>query len=411
MPFSQNVIDGELDKSWFTTADAFRYIYGSVGSDYLSSSLSWANRNTSTKDAYTDNEVTTNFDTGDRRPNNSNWNAYGSNIQSWGKRANDFNDFYQRVGNKVYNYSHLKHDEGSGEEFGVVGQAFPVLAQMGLKLDQDYNYETSSYMLDNFCSSIKVGKRLYDYDSSNYSYYFLTPNSLGVSYVPLSVFKPAFTSILDATIRLNKLASGSKFNSVKALLDSANGCVSTNVYTTSTSEPHDCKHANYYSEPIHNNGFNTTSSSNLEFIVNDGDIEYDLNSVQCKIDYFLFDAFDSSSESNAEIATKIIGVDTGAKAAQTVMNYNDYLDDKGVNPYKDEMQPEQNNTRIIAKVSARVKLHAPYHSSILQWSCKRLNDEHPGHYSVKLWDTDNDNICVDDDGLWYQSEAYYGNIR
>ena len=420
----------------FNTSVVFNYLYGLVGSSYNSNALGWSNRNITTHTIYggsfptvtgTANSagetIITNQLYGDngnqndsaRKANTGNWNALESytnwvSLSDWARSSNNFDDFYNKVGKYAYSYSYMK--KKNSDEFDVEGKTFPVLVQMGVNLDSEYNSTSSTYMLDNFCSSLKVGKRRYD--DGDYSYYFLTPYSCGTTYVPVSVFKPAFTSVLDATIRLNKLASASSLDNPTDA--DSDGCVGTSVYVnTSASEEHVVNNDD--------NIYNTSSGANSghvdkEFIVNDGNIEYDLNSVECRVDYFVYDAFKSDDKS-ANITTHILGANTGIteKATIELLNSADYLTNSFRDPYYNNMKSVNSgvggisagNSRIVAKVTTKVKVHAPYRSSIIQWACRRSDD--PGHYSVKRWNANDSKLVGDDDGLWYQSEVYYSNMR
>ena len=60
--------------------------------------------------------------------------------------------------------------------------------------------------------------------------------------------------------------------------------------------------------------------------------------------------------------------------------------------------------------SAKIKVHVPYQSAIMQWMCERSGI--PGHYDIKLWGgTDTGRVKLYRDGLWYQYTTYFMKSR
>ena len=449
------------------TSTVFSYLYGGVGSDYNNPNLHWANRNSVTKRVYshddTDTTIPSKIDeynqSDARRVNDSTFNAFDTWIKSsglsttqWAKEANNFKAYFDNAGSKVYSYTYMKKKDG--DNFDIVASpsdtkapsyfiksydtVFPTLVQMGLKLDNNYNMPTSSYMLDNFCSSLKVGKKTLENTTNNIkevrsSYYFLTPYSLGVTYVPMSVFKPVFTSVLDANIRLRKVASGESFDS--SVFEESDGCVRTNVYATDPNVPDEHNYDSVsYTNPATNisnceeTSINTEAKQGKEFIVNDGYIEYDLNSIKCKVDYLTFDIFNDNGtggSKNGYITTALIGTKIGSTDKSgtienaTMQSYNNsYNHNTAVNTYYNVLanagtgKGNVSGQRLVAKVTTKVKIHVPYRSAILQWACKRnIIGGAQNHYGIKLWDAINNNIVTNNDNLWYECEAYYSNVR
>ena len=417
--------------SGFNTAAVFRYLYGSVDSDYANTQFIWANRNTNTKAAYTNtssgNPIHQQLDGNGRRANDASWNAFQANtgaaLSTWALQANNFSGYYEKVGHLAYSFSYLKEKSGP-KTFKVARESdqhftvFPVLAQMGLifntSVEYNYNNLASTYLLDNFCSSLKIGKRKREGGMGDYSYYFLTPYSLGVTYIPMSIYKPVFTSVLDANIRLSKIATGDEVVNVTTLQES-DGCLDTNVYSSASgiADEHQTNDCNYVSSTISNKSQAGTDAYNgKEFIVNDGLVEYDMNSISCKVDYFTFDIY-SDQGRNEVLVANVIGGKTGISEAATVLEYSTYAKNPVYNPYYQVMATcDKGNVagqRIIAKITTKIKVHVPYKSSILQWVCKRSGT--PGHYGVKLWDEFNQKVSYDNDDIWYQCETYYSNVR
>ena len=385
------------------TANVFAWLYGGIENEYNNTSLNWANTNNTRKEEYSeaknDFEIKINTAYRDRNTINSN-----------------FSNFYNNIGKYQKTVGYLKVKNGTGYDLKPV--TYPVLANMGLDFNtpvdsKNFNSLSSTYMHDNFSSSYKIGKTSGD----RYSIYFLTPNSLGVTYIPMEVLKPSFKITLVNMIRLNKLSGGSGDINATDLLKSAEGCIETNVYANS------------------GNNHITHKVKSGEEIYNDGYVEYDLNSVQMKVDYFLVD-FSKDTNAQATILTRLQGCETLAftkgyigntvhhksaeqsqletrkKSLSSYLNRDSALnstDTEYVEQYK-----KVSEKRIVARVSVKLKVHVPYTSPVMQWLCQNFGNvgsSGTGHFSIKQWDVSTSHGNGNSDDLWFTYTTYYMTSR
>jgi hypothetical protein len=199
-------------------------------------------------------------------------------------------------------------------------------------------------------------------------------------------------------------------------LSNATGCISTDIYESGSDVA----------------VTHTTSSKN---IINDGNVEYDLDTLQVKVDYKYVD-FGIDSANNATIISGIFGqvskastenyqgsssVDrllgnsgTAAMRAETLTMFRE--NDTSSNVSDDEFKNQYDKVkygRIVAKVSVKIKVYIPYHSGVLQWFCKNFRSGE-NHYGIKLYnyDTNGGTLTTDDeDGVWYQYTKYFIQSR
>jgi len=392
--------------------DVYRYMFGEIGQGYMEVAdssgssagvMGWANRNRNTMKVLSSAEYAPIF--ADRRDiTNNDFKQYYDNIgysirtkTTVKERVESPHAVYDSDGNYLY------FSPGSYE---VVEKDIPTLAQMGLKFGTDpvtgKNWNTADgstmWTNDNLCMSYHIGKQSTTYLSPNSTYY-LTPFSLGVTYVPVDVLKSTFAATLDTRVKLEKISSANiSGKDFAALVDDAEGCISTNVYTGggATSEEH--------------------TLLGGEHIVNDGNVEYDLSSIQVKVDYFNIDFWNTG---NRNIVTKIEGSVSGYDhVTSSVDNLLAYTvgqvkaTDTGRLYYQGlGLDPDDytNGQRLVARVSCRIKVHIPYHSSIIQWLCYK--DGSTNHYDVKMYNPSTGGLDVTDDGVWYEYTTYYSNTR
>lgn len=377
----------------------FERLYGTAGSDYPDGNLSWANTNNLLKYKYS--SATS------RRPS-----AGG---------VTDFVEYFKNVGRLQRTAGYLKKKFGTDEDasYTLEMMTYPTLANMGFTwmsnyMEKPYTSETSEYTIDNFSSSLKIGK---SYNGLSNTKYFLTPMSLGVTYLPVEVLKPCMAANLDTLVRLNALASGSALSkggvdpNVQSTLDGATECVPTSVY----------KGNGTYQR--HHVGSN-------ESIITDGNIEYDLNSLRVKVDYFFVNFGDGNRSRNEVLVSKLEGclsygelnnypgntVAANSAVSQSslrAVTLQHFLEQdtalKVTDPEFVEAYKEVKDGRIVARVSAKIKIHVPYQSGIMQWMCERSGN--PGHYDIKVWNPSTGRVQNDSDGLWYMYTTYYMQSR
>lgn len=376
---------------------AYEFLYGSAGIDYSSGSLSWANRNESKISQASSLKSTYN---GNRNP------------------TSNFKAFYDGIGSKVESVGYIK--QKNGDSFKTIEYKYPTLAAMGLKLGS-LNSVDSQYTADSFTSSAHIGK---GYQGVRDSIYYLTPASLGVTYVPTEVFKPVFVANLDTMIRLQKASgggvSGSRVKNVTDTMISATGCVDTDVYVYGEDSSGEIKYGilntvngatshNNHSRESGDNKHIAHKNISSENIINDGTTEYDLSSVKVKVDYLLVDF---NNTSTARLVSRLNGLLT-APTGEGISNEeytrraflsNDTGEFAGLSGYE-----SVRTKRLVARVSVKMKVHVLYQSSLLQWMCYRTNTS--PHMDVKLYNPVSGGVNRDSNGVWYQYTTYYCQSR
>lgn len=377
----------------------FEWLYGKAGSEYNAAGLSYANRNSSRQIDYL------------------------TEATNRGQTNTDFVNFYNGVGKEQKTSGYLKTKYGTNS-YKLELKTYPVLANMGLSWMDSLNSASSDTTADNLCSSLHIGKsRL----SSLSTYYFLTPASLGVTYIPVEVLKPVLMANMDTIVRLNLLgASNDKANSADATatLKRASECIQTSVYDYNMAR--DAYENTGASALIDGEGHAVHRSSGAgEKIVTDGLVEYDLSTIQVKVDYFYHD-FSDGSESSAKLISKLNGTltpdgaggATGESALReaTLQAFLDQDSSKFVSSFGGATYYNEygdySKGRIIARVSAKVKVHVPYQSSLLQWASYMFTGTK--HFDIKRFNpaTGKAFETVDSsDGLWYQYTTYFCTSR
>lgn len=414
------------------TAHIFNWLYGEatpdgnevkLESDYNNVALNWADTNQSVSEDY---------------------NSSGINNRNTDTSRSMFKDYYENVGKYQKTTGYLKRHEDDTYELEMCNYA--TLLNMGFKWMEDDGATgsdsgnitvsadvNSDFTADNLVSTVKVGKRE---GSAKRSFYFLTPASLGVTYVPVEVLKPVMMANLDTLVRLNKLSSGAGVDSEHSLADTLNDadkCIETSVFDDGV---HNTDHV-----------LGTNADGSPEKIVQDGNVEYDLNSLKVKVDYFYVD-FGETTDSTKTLISKLNGCISYAEAhdypGNTVYYPNELAAGIDNSEYKlkgltlqrfqeadssalattgdnySGMYNQVRNGRIIARVSAKIKVHIPYQSSVMQWVCQKIYNKYPdlvpaSHYDVKLFDPDakggQGGIYDNSNGVWYQYTTYYMQTR
>lgn len=411
---------GNAQYSKFLTRSIYTWLFGECGQNY--NRYDWCNTSTDVMDAMEEAAVAF----VDRQPND------------------DFKAFYDNIGKSIVVDGVVKIKDASGESFTTGYRMYPVLDNMGLDFDDDFTGDSEHndavgdtgveaiYMTDNFCMSEHVGKIV----RGHYSTYYLTPFSLGVTYVPIKVLKPVFIGNLDTMVRLQRVASGKIEGNASTDFAAASECNDPSVYSgTSFTQQH------HYTD-IHNyqgmGAITQMPDDGQVHIVTDGNIEYVLDTVQFRVDYFTADFYNTNYKN---IAARIEGSVTGT----SFPNQSDALNAtvnrlSGTDTYgrasNSHAQNNKKGNRIVAKVTVRMKVHILYQSSILQWlsykdwkangaqgewhgSIKEIN---PSTGQIKGRDTNlssylfgrfdaGDRRLLSSDGTWFQTSTYFAVTR
>lgn len=360
------------------SVEIYEWLFGDAGSDYYDSSLTWANTSSSAIRVTSSRTV---------RP--------------------QFLEFYNEIGNQLAVSYMIKERNDAIDSFVIdYDYVVPKLTLMGLQLNQ-YNEVTSPITADNFTSSVHTGK-----DNSNY---FLTPYSLGVTYIPVEVLKPTILSHLEQMIRYSKCRitpeDGGSVNAMQLAYASADGCTAEYYKYNAGYQGFD-----YYADESGNVGnipvqHNTTGTPTYiegeTNILNDGLVEYDMSSLQVKVDYFVLDFYDNAN-------WKIVNAIEGATPyrADLLQTLPERLEatNTGVSD-RNGVTVAIDGNRIVARVTVRLKIHIPYESAILQWFSQHTSNDSNEHLDIKLWDDQLGNFISDYDGLWYQYTTYTAITR
>lgn len=370
------------------TEDIYEFLFGKAGTSYEDSELAWANK---------------------RQDLSSIATRYGTNREA--KTTNPvyhyyFKDFYNNIG-KYIQSNYMVKEESNGSYVVNMNRTIPTLALMGLELDS-CNDVSSSFTADNLTSSVHRGK--------NNSEYFLTPYSLGVTYVPIEVFKPTLLSHLEQMIRFSKCkvspkTSGETMSDVLHAYESADGCIPEFSQKMNSLGEATEDSAGWYADDSGNVGTNELQHLNpsntktyikgVTDILNDGQIEYDMESLQVKVDYFLVDFYNNAN-------WKIVNYIEGSTPYSTNAMLHNLPTRLGAT---DTSENGASRYRIVAKVTAKIKIHIPYESGILTWFVQKTSTKANEHYDVKLWNPDTDSIVQSHDGLWYQYSTFVAITR
>lgn len=365
--------------SGLTVQDIYTYLFGNsgnifgsdgLGSEYNSSSLSWANQT-------------------------SGYVVTSSNLR---KPSSEFKSFYDSVGKLVERRTAVKVKDGSS--YKVEYEYIPVLTNMGLQLN-DFNKVTSIKTSDNFTSLVHKGyvsNRVGE--EGKETNYMLTPYSLGVTYVPASTFKATLLSNLENFTRFNKCKTNST-GAVSVAYDSADGCMTTEVYDGGVDAT-----GRHVGSPVSQNHISGGSH-----IVNDGNVEYDLDSLQTKIEYFDVNFYDDANwrivnyiegstpgEDPRTLPSRLAAKDTNLMSLPSQGIY------EGTSEYSEAKVKA--GTRIVAKVTTKVRVHIPYKSAFLQWAAHLGYTAGEEHYDIPLWNVNTDSIVEDSNGVWYVYTTY-----
>ena len=343
-----------------------------------------------------------NKDGSDMNNNALNWafNSSGSYVASTSLRtpSADFKAFYDAAGKQITTTGFVKEKVSDGEggfTYSIKNDVeYPVLAKMGLKLDS-LNEVTSTETDESFVSLLKDGHFIEG--TNKPTKYYLTPYSLGVTYVPVNVYKATFMTNLENYARFNKCKEDTSGDSIKEAYAKADGCISTEVYDGGTDAMG--RHVGGSTSQNHKEGGRSKDAyiNNTYGIINDGNVEYDMTSIQTRVDYFVVDFYD---DKNWKIVNEIMGSTPGEdpKTLPSRLKATDTAQGSaGSNP----------GNRVVAKVTTKLKIHIPYKSGILQWFVQLTSeDKSEEHYDVALWDEANGDIVEDSNGVWYVNTTF-----
>lgn len=312
--------------------------------------------------------------------------------------------FYNNIG-QYLKTSNVPVKVPSGSSFDVVEQNISPLLRMGLCLDTLNTANGGVAVNDDLISSVKIGKRKVG-DSLTQSVYMYSPYSLGVTYVPIEMLKPMFISHLDSRVRIGMGSSVGINNAVVDPTDfnQADGCIPTTIHVSSGGADVVKTHANDAGHRI----------------INDGEVEYDLDTVQVCVDYFIVPL---RSTSMYRTANSLYGALRGdiahdgiasVNANHIMRNIGDLIKAHDTSSSLGSVTTagyEQGRT-VIARCSVRMKIHVTYESFILQFLLDRTRGASGSyHYDLKLYNPATNNYYADSDGVWLMYTKYYSYLR
>lgn len=277
----------------------------------------------------------------------------------------DFRNFYNNIGSLVSTTSVAK-DTRSGS-FNMSTITYPTLSRMGLMLSP---YNTSGvYKLgasDQFTSIENMG--------ANGAYY-LTPASLGITYLDETVLRNTLYCMLDTAIRCNKIAdvSASSFAS-------ASGTLPTQVFDLGAGG----------TPQSQRNGSGHT-------IVNDGYVEYMMDTLDVDVTYYLVDFWNNA---NWEIVNYIEGSSVSSPATtlpQRLRNSSTKSNIDGTKP--------SSYWVVVAQVDVTIDVAVPHKSSLLQWNRFRNSTGADEFYGILELDAGG-TLSSSDEGLQYKYTTF-----
>ena len=372
------------NKEYFTRA-VYAWLFGQTGHNY--GQFTWCNTSVNVMSALEEAGVRIS----DRKP------------------TTEFKKFYNKIGKSIVVNGVVKH-KLAGNTFETVYAMYPVLDNMGLDFGDDFTSSDptheANYMTDNFCMSEHAGKKV----GSRYTLYYITPYSLGVTYVPIKVLKPVFIANLDTMARLQRVASGDITANANNEFAGASNCVSPSVYTGTT-----FTQASHYTDIANYSGaIADWPSDGHVHMVTDGNIEYVLDTVQMRVDYYTADFYKSSYNN---IASRIEGPLTGQQnGLGAELRKADSVYQNTHTGVRDEVSVNANGNRIVAKITVRMKVHILYQSSILQWLSYKDWLAHGAtgewHASIKEINPSTGLVIRNgNDGTWFETSTYFAVTR
>lgn len=252
------------------------------------------------------------------------------------KPTAEFKAFYDAVGKKATSSMYV-WDNPITKGNIVTASSVPTLCQTGLFLDSIYNVHNPVTGALKAESLAKVKK-----EGNGGGSYYLSPYSLGVTYLDPRVLKPVIIAHLEQSLRYNK-------GTTPADWQNADGCIPTDVYEGGTHVSH-------------------TLGSN-ERIVNDGIFEIDMNSLDIQIDYKMVDMYDPANYA-------IVNFLEGATPYELDLTKRP-LELKGVDT------SGGTGNRLVAKVTVSMDIHIPYTSPIMQWFRRTRHTGGEDHLDVR----------------------------
>ena len=366
--YTLSSMPSDLASNALKTSTVYSWLYGQVGFNWTTINANWNGLPNTTLVKYnkiastSTSSVITNYSGiySNGSVNQLKYASAGAYTSSARVPTADFSSFYNNIGKYIIVQGNVK--EQAGNTFTITTKEYPVLYNMGLSLGQD----SLSYTMQNWQSVPKLGK--------DNSVYYLTPNSLGVTYVPLKMVYPTLVNTLTSSVVCSKLAEGdvnptSNTPASAQIVKSAFGC----------------------SDSSH-----TGASDNL---VNDGDVEYDLGSLNVGVTYYLYNFHGASTEKHdfmyqlAQTTNWVTG-DYSVYAAQNKDNMLSHL------------ATAVTDSRIVAKVTASIKVYVPYQCDFLKFANRQGYSGATQHFSIRPFNNQTGEMIEGEDGFWYEYSTY-----
>lgn len=275
----------------------------------------------------------------------------------------EFQNFYDRVGQYITNDT--RYMQYIGGEYSLSDwEEVPVLAQMGLKIS-DYNTD-DMYASKNYKNVQKEG-----YDNS---IYYLTPYSLGVTYIDSRLVKVCLLANMERMFRTYQAdADGCKPTLVENLLDN------TDYYH----DKHDTTDSNYYVTEVEGTQIKSSYLHNNIY-------EVDMNSIDVDVTYSVVDFYD---DANYELVSHIMG------AGGTIEDRKGYptrLKETDIKESLDglgDTDVQGRGERVVAKVTVSFNMNLPYESAISKYYVQKLSTTTGGsigadHLGIRGFNTD-----------------------
>lgn len=251
-------------------------------------------------------------------------------VYNWLYNSSEFDNFYGSIGSKLTTDLYTKrktNTEYSSDTYELGKSTVPILDQMGV-----YSGTVLSRTSDSFTDTGKLGKQEMsgaytlpetednEVITDGMSKYYLTPTSLGVTYLDPRVVLPTVISNLENTMRCKRGSDTECLGVVK--------------------------------QPIKFMGRTVETKSPSDSTFNNGLFAIDMDSVSVDIDYATVDAYASAS---SPLMSYLEGAERNkASALSSEDTANQY-------------SKTDSRARLVAKVTVNMDVYIPYSTGIMQY--------------------------------------------
>lgn len=252
-----------------------------------------------------------------------------------------FKRYYDVVGKDIKVKADMPIKDISTGDITIGNESISVLDQMGLQLSA-YNTD-AKYTAETLKNVQKEGH--------NNSIYYLTPYSLGVTYVNPTLLKVCLMSNIEDSFRLDYWSGTGE--PPKSQLRKASGCIISQIADAGSSTKKQLHTSSGTTGQIYSALDSEGNAYNSNYI-NNGLVEVDMNSLDVDVDYATVDFYDNK---NADLVTFIEGF-AGTRAERSK-----YPEDV----LKVKETRGMSGNRIVARVTVSMNINIPFTSEFSQY--------------------------------------------